>query len=723
MKSTICKVKGMHCAACSAAVERTLNSQGGVAAAAVNLASEEARIDFDEAVVSEDELSLAVKKAGYTLVFPASSGISDMEKDSEDESRREERREKIRLSVAVLFAVPLFVLCMGHMVFPSFPHAGGFLQLFLCLPVLAAGSGFFLRGFRSLFHGTPNMDSLVAVGSGVSFLYSLYNLFSGSSHSYYFDSVAMIITFVMVGKYIESGSKRRAGASIKALIKMAPSTATVIVDGGSVVRDVSQVFEGDIVLVKPGEKIPTDGLVVEGEAEVNESMLTGESVPVHKADGSAVYAATINTNSSFMYRVTKTGADTVFSGIIRMVREAQSTKAPISRLADRVAGVFVPVVMTIAAIVFVLWMTSGRGLQFSLTCAVSVLVIACPCSLGLATPIAIVTATGRGANLGILFKSAEVLENLGRMKNVMFDKTGTLTTGHPVVTEFTDRETLRLAAIAEGNSEHPFSRAVLDKAREVFSDDYEVQIPAVKYFTAVPGQGIIARLDGRRILAGNRRLMEEREVKLPDGAASWADLPDAEIYVSLDSVFKGTIRVMDAVRPESAEAVKALKDLGLTSHMLTGDNAVTARDIADECGISEVHASLLPEDKLRIVRETERSMMVGDGINDAPSLEAADIGLAMGGGTDVAISSADVVIMKDDLGAVPVSVRLSRATIGNIKMSLFWAFFYNILGIPIAAGALTFFGGPLLDPMLCALCMSASSVSVVLNALRLRKFK
>lgn len=712
MKKTVCKVRGMSCAACSAAVEKTLKGQKGVLSASVNLASEEAGIEFDENIVSENDLSEAVHKAGYELVF-SSSDSSEADNSEDEEAMRAEKRRKIRLITSLCFTIPLFVLTMGHMVIKTMPHVNGYIQLALCVPVLIAGSSFFTRGFRGLFSGHPNMDTLVAVGSGASFLYSLYNLFSKTSHNYYFEGVATIITLVMVGKYIEARSKRKAGSSIKALMKLSPTRATVISSGKQVEKDIKDVFAGDIVLVKPGEKIPADGTLTEGYADVNESMLTGESLPVHKTEGSAVFAGTINTNSSFQYEVTKTGADTAFAAIVRLVKEAQNSKAPISRLADKVSGVFVPIVMCISAVTFLGWMLAGRGFSFALTNAVSVLVIACPCSLGLATPIAIVTSTGVGARLGILFKNAEALENLGYMKNVMFDKTGTLTTGHPAVTEYSDDETLRLAAIAEQNSEHPFAKAVLDTAAEKLCEE----IPGVKYFTSFPGKGIIARLNGEKIIAGNRALMNDNGVSVPDFRE------EAEIYVASGSEYKGFVRVRDSVRAESREAVSELKKLGLTAHMLTGDNPGKAAEIASLCGIEKVHSSLMPQDKLDIVGNTERSIMVGDGINDAPSLEKADIGVAMGNGTDVAISSADVVIMRDKLTAVPTSVRLSRQTIKNIKYSLFWAFVYNIAGIPIAAGVLTLFGGPSLNPMLCALCMSASSVSVVLNALRLRRFR
>ncbi|MCQ2398765.1 MAG: cadmium-translocating P-type ATPase, partial [Sphaerochaetaceae bacterium] len=642
-------------------------------------------------------------KAGYGLIVASSS-------DNDQPSKEEKKAEKIhlvRLWVSVLFAVPLFVLSMGHMVISSFPVISGKVQLLLCLPVMIAGYTFFTGGFYNLFKGHPNMDSLVACGCSASFIYSLYNLIFTSSGQFYFEGTATIITLVTVGKHIELKARRKAGDSIRALMRMIPPQATIIKNGKPEKINVSEIKVGDTVLIKPGDSIPCDGTVTDGNGDTDESMLTGESSPVSKKNGDKVFGATINRNGSFTFCAEKTGKDTVLSSIVDMVRQAQSSKAPIARLADRVAGVFVPVVMGIAVLTFVSWLLAGKPLSFALTNAVSILVIACPCSLGLATPIAIMVASGRGASMGILFRDAVALENLGNMQTVMFDKTGTLTTGEPAVTAFKDRKTLELAATAEQGSEHPFAKAVLR--------EWNGTVSPLKRFIAIPGQGIVARTENSKILAGNIALMTE------NGIDTGTD--KGEIYVAADSQYIGCISIKDRLREDAAQSVSELEKLGLKCCMLTGDNTTTASEIAENAGIKEFHAQLMPSDKLNFIKNTRAGIMVGDGINDAPALEQADIGIAMGSGTDVAMKSADIVIMNNRLSCVADAVKLSRATVKNIRISLFWAFFYNILGIPCAAGILTLFGGPALNPMICALCMSLSSLCVVSNALRLRRFK
>ena len=725
MKKAVCRVKGMSCAACSASVERILNKKDGVESAQVSLAAEEASIIYDENKISIEEMQEAVKKGGFKLLSPedSSQGAEDQESAKE---KKAEKLHLLRLYTCIIFAVPLFVLCMGPMIIPSMPMVSGWVQMALCIPVMIAGYTFFTKGFFNLIRLQPNMDSLVATGATASFVYSLVNLIQSTqhlamgqtmTHQYYFEGVATIITLVMVGKHIELRSRRKAGDSIKSLMNLAPSKATLVKDGKTEEIDAKNIGIGDLILVHPGEKIAADGEIVEGSSDVDESMLTGESLPVAKHVGSKVWGATINTNGSFVFRTEKVGKDTVLSSIIKMVKEAQASKAPIARLADKVAGVFVPVVMSIAVLTLLAWLLAGKDISFALRCAVSVLVIACPCSLGLATPIAIMVSTGKAASLGILFRSAQAIEQLSSMKNVMFDKTGTLTEGKPKVSFYSNEETLHLAALAERKSEHPYAKAILEKAQELDEtfantlrniDDCE--------FEALVGKGIKATTKEGTILAGNKLLMADNGVVLPP------EDNQAQIYVALDGQYKGQIKISDTLRAEAQEAVAQLKEMGLTCTMLTGDNEETAKEIASEAALDGYHASLLPQDKLTFIEQTSDCIMVGDGINDAPALEKASIGIAMGGGTDAAMQVADVVIMNSNLKSVPKAVQLSRMTLKNIKMSLFWAFFYNSLGIPIAAGVLTLFGGPSLDPMIAALCMSLSSLSVVLNALRLRKF-
>ena len=686
MKKVILPVRGMSCSACSAAVERVLKGLRGIESASVNLASEEAYIEFDDKIISVKQMASAVKKAGFVLV-------TDNHEGSENETAH-----KVRLLVCIAFAVPLFILAM-------FFRVSGYLLLGLCVPVMIAGRLFYKKGFVSLFNGHPDMDSLVAISSGASFVFSIVNLIKGSGDCY-FEGVSTIITLVMVGKHIELRARRKAGDSIKALSELAPQTAHLVTDGIEKTVLASELSQGDLVSVRPGERIPADGVLVSGCSEADESMITGESLPVVKNPGDNVIGASLNANGAFIFRVEKTGKDSVLSSIIEMVRQAQNSKAPIARLADKVSGIFVPVIMGISLLTFILWFLTGYEFSFALRCAVSVLVIACPCSLGLATPVAIMVATGKAASKGILFRDAGTLENIGKMKNIMFDKTGTLTTGNPKVVSYTDEKTIFLAAICEKNSEHPFAKAVLSEVKEK-------DIPQCSEFVSVPGRGIKAVYEGKKILAGNSLFMNENGITLKD--------MNAQIHVACDNEYVGGIVIKDSLRKDAADTISKLKSFGKTCTMLTGDNQETASEIALECGLDSFRASLLPEDKLNFIKSVPDCIMVGDGINDAPSLEQAQIGIAMGSGTDIAISSADVVIMSNELSAVSKAIEISEKTVSNIKLSLFWAFFYNILGVPIAAGILTLFGGPALNPMLCAMCMSLSSLSVVANALRLRK--
>ncbi len=763
----------MSCAACSASVERVLSRKEGVESAQVSLAAEEATIVYDEEKVSFEELQSIVKKAGFQLLPPQDDSQGGMSDEESRQEKKSERMHLIRLYTCIAFTVPLFILCMGPMVVPSMPMTSGWIQMALCIPVMIAGYTFFTKGFFNLFKLQPNMDSLVATGATASFVYSLVNLIQTTvanaqaaqtaaqhmamghtmeamemagmamEHPHlYFEGVAMIITLVMVGKHIELRSRRKAGDSIRSLMNLAPAKATLVKDGKNVEIDAKDIAVGDLILVHPGEKIAADGIVVEGASDIDESMLTGESLPVSKTVGSQVWGATINTNGSFIFKTQKIGKDTVLSSIIEMVKQAQASKAPIARLADKVSGVFVPIVMSISLVTLVAWLLAGRDISFALRCAVSVLVIACPCSLGLATPIAIMVSTGKAASLGILFRSAQALEQLSSMKTVMFDKTGTLTQGKPKVSFYTDFGTLRLAALAERRSEHPYAKAILEAYEDEASKnaieggngnngnegkecDQSCTIERLGAsdsaegvsFEAIVGKGIRATVPEGVILAGNRALMEDNNIEMPKEDAQ------AQIYVALNGQYKGLVMIEDTLRPEAKEAVAKLRGLGLESTMLTGDNQKTAAVIAKQAGLDGFHASLMPQDKLSFIEKAKDSIMVGDGINDAPALEKAGIGIAMGCGTDAAMQVADVVIMNSNLNSVPTAIRLSRATIRNIKHSLFWAFFYNTLGIPVAAGLLTLFGGPTLDPMIAALCMSLSSLSVVLNALSLKRFK
>lgn len=762
-------IGGMSCAACSAAVERSLKKLPGMESAAVNIATEQAVMTYDEKQLDLEKIRHAVERAGFTL-------IEQTDADEEAERQRKERREKsqkIRLIVAICLTVPLLYIAMGPMVFmskgglplPSFisPHmhplAFAIIQLILCVPVMFCGYTFYTKGYPNLFRLKPNMDSLVAVGTTASFLYSIWGIaqIAGGDHmavhqSLYFEGTATIITLVMVGKYLETRSKGRTGEAIRKLMALVPATATVVRDGKESVIPAEQVIVGDIIVVRPGERLPVDGVVTEGLTSIDESMLTGESIPVEKMAGNEVFGATINGTGAIKYKANKVGKDTALSQIIRMVQEAQGSKAPIARTADTVSGYFVPVVMAIAVVTFVAWMIAGRTLNFAITAAVSVLVIACPCALGLATPIAIMVGTGKGASYGILFRQAAALEQLRKVNTIVFDKTGTLTTGKPQVTDIVilsddvDEATLlALAASAEVGSEHPLASAIVNRAKErdaILSD--------VAEFKAIPGKGIKAKIQDRILYLGNQALIEEIGVdkgspvfeKLIDTAKHLATDGKTPLMVTDDKHILGIIAVADTLKEESKQIVEGFKREGIKTVMLTGDNVTTAKAIGAKVGVDEVIAGVLPGQKAEtianlqvlecpVVQEGKKIepvkrqvvAMVGDGINDAPALAKADIGIAIGSGTDVAIESADVVLVRSSLSDLATAVHLSKATMRNIKENLFWAFFYNTLGIPVAAGLLTLFGGPLLNPMLAALAMSLSSVSVVLNALRLNRFK
>lgn len=748
-------VTGMSCAACSAAVERAVNKLEGVDAAQVNLLANSMQVEYDAATVTEADICAAVEKAGYgaSPVAPAGSKAAPAKAApaGEDPAEAELRGMKKRLVVSLAFLIPLMYVSMGHMMglpLPAFFHgregavAFALTQFLLVLPIMYMNRKFYIVGFKSLWHRSPNMDSLIALGSAAAVVYGLFALYrigwglgTGDMElvdryrmDLYFESAGTILTLITLGKFLEARAKGRTGAAIRALMDLAPDTALVLRDGAEVEIPAEEVAVGDTVVIKPGMRIPVDGTVLTGLSSVDESAVTGESIPAEKAPGARVIAASINRSGSFTFRAEKVGQDTTLAQIIALVQDAGATKAPIAKLADKVSGVFVPVVIAIALAAFGVWLALGQTMEFALARAISVLVISCPCALGLATPVAIMVGTGKGARLGILYKNAEALENAHKVDTVVLDKTGTITEGKPAVTDLlpapgVDKtELLRVAAALEKPSEHPLAEAILAAAGDM-------PLPEAEKFEALPGRGVRAFVNGREHLAGNLRLMEEQGVDAA-WAASEAERLAKEgktpLYFAAEGRLLGLVAAADPVKPTSAAAIGELQAMGLKVIMLTGDNARTAEAIRARLGIEQVVAEVLPQDKEAQVRALQqqgrRVAMVGDGINDAPALTRADVGVAIGAGTDVAIDSADVVLMKSDLWDLVNALRLSRATIRNIRENLFWAFFYNSIGIPVAAGALYGFG-LVLNPMLGAAAMSLSSVCVVSNALRLNFFK
>ena len=761
MKQTF-DVTGMTCAACSARVEKTAGAVPGVNHAAVNLLKNSMEVDYDGDPGTLAAVSSAVDKAGYGAVPRAAKGAAA---DSRSPTRAggapspvsaaaaEAKRVKTRLIVSFVFTVPLFYISMGHMFgwpLPAFLAdernimAFALTQLLLLAPVVFVNFKFFRVGFKTLFRGSPNMDSLIALGSTAAAVYGVYAMYriayalgAGDLHAahmagmdLYFESAAMILTLITLGKYFEARAKGRTTDAIASLMDLAPKTAVRVGEDGSEEQILADdVREGDVLAVRAGEGVPVDGVVVEGSGSVDESAITGESVPVDKAAGDAVTGATVNRTGYFTMRATRVGDDTTLASIIRLVDDATSSKAPIEKIADRISGVFVPIVIVIALATFAVWMVLGSGLETAMSHAISVLVISCPCALGLATPTAIMVGTGRGAKSGILVKSAEALEGAHDVRTVVLDKTGTVTEGAPSVTDVaaapgvSEERLLEAAVSVEGRSEHPLARAVCAYARE--RGAYPL---LVEDFKQVPGEGIAALVDDVPVLAGNLRMMESRGVDAGDLAAAahaFADDGKTPLFFAADGELLGVIAVADTVKPTSRAAVEELRAMGVRTVMLTGDNERTAAAIQREVGVDEVIAGVLPEGKEREIRRLSQAgkvAMVGDGINDAPALARADIGIAIGAGTDVAIESADVVLMRSDLMDVPAAVQLSRATMRNIKQNLFWALFYNAVCIPVAAGALAFMGVNL-NPMIAAAAMSLSSVCVVSNALRLRGWK
>lgn len=767
-------VGGMTCAACQAHVDRAVSKLDGVESVAVNLLAGSMLVDYDPAQVTPDDICTAVDRAGYSA-SPVSTGTDAAQSGStqarsgaahmESPTKKLEAAAsamRTRLIVSIVFLIPLFYIGMGHMlgwplpgVFTDHTHSMtlALTELVLLIPIVYVNDAYFINGFKSLAHGAPTMDALIAVGATASIAWSLYAMFimadqlaAGQVHeammtgmdNLYFESAGTILSLVTVGKYLETRSKSKTGGAIEALIDLAPKTATVVAeDGSETTVDVDSILPGQILRVRPGESIPVDGVVLEGSSAVDESALTGESIPVEKTAGDTVNAATVNRTGSFTFRATRVGAETSLAKIIKLVEDANATKAPIARMADKVAGVFVPVVFVISAVTFLAWMTLTGSVNEALTSAVAVLVISCPCALGLATPVAIMVGTGKGAEMGILFKSAEALENLRSVGTVVLDKTGTVTRGKPAVTDIvvatradgsramSEKALLKLAAALERSSEHPLAEAIMAEC-----EARGIVARMVEDFAAVPGRGVTAREGQNVIAAGNVRLMDELGVTVPAGLAEQlAAEGKTPLFFAKNSELVGTIAVADEVKETSAEAIAALRSLGVDVRMLTGDNRVTAEAIARRVGLNskQVIADVLPADKERHVRELQdaggKVAMVGDGINDSPALARADVGLAIGTGADIAKEGADVVLMRSDLMDVARAIELSRATIRNIKQDLFWALFYNGIGIPLAAGVFFPLTGWQLSPMFGAAAMSLSSVCVVSNALRLRAFK
>ena len=741
-------IGGMSCAVCAKRVEKAISELEGVADVNVNFAAEKAFVTYNPQKVRPSAMKEAVLKAGYQPLENKGAGAED-----EDRKRREKEINtmKKKFIAAAIFAFPLLYIAMVPMIkFVSLPGAKmldglmmnyplfyALLEFFLTVPVICVGYRFYTVGFKSLFQKSPNMDSLIAVGTTAAVAFSLYNTFQIAKgnfeavHSLYFESAGVIITLILLGKLLEAVSKGKTGEAIKKLMGLAPKTAFVIQNGAETEIPVEEVEIGDIIIVKPGSKIPVDGVVIEGHTAIDESMLTGESMPVDKKNGDKVYAASLNTTGTVKFRAEKVGSDTALAQIIKLIEQAQGSKAPIAKLADMVAGYFVPAVIAIAVASGIAWFIGTGDFKFALMIFISVLVIACPCALGLATPTAIMVGTGKGAENGILIKSGEALETAHKINAIILDKTGTITEGKPSVTDlictknFTQEKLLQLAASAEKNSEHPLGQAIVRGAQEK-----SLALLEAENFNSITGQGIEAQIAGISVFVGNRKMMEEKNIsvkELEKDADRLAEEGKTPVFVAADGQPAGIVAVADVVKKSSRAAIESLHKMGIEVAMITGDNKKTAEAIARQVGIDRVLAEVLPQDKAfevkKLQQEGRKVAMVGDGINDAPALAQSDVGIAIGSGTDVAMESADIVLMHSDLTDVPTAILLSKKTIRNIKQNLFWAFGYNTIGIPVAAGVLYLFGGPLLNPMLAAAAMSLSSVSVLTNALRLKRFK
>lgn len=734
------KVYGMTCSACASRVERVTRKLEGVKDASVNFATEKLTVTVEKNKISYEKLKTTIDKAGYRVV-------EETNLKTETKEVSESRRLFNRFIISLVFTVPLLIISMGHMIgMPLLsiinpkinPLNFALVQFVLTLIVMITGYKFYKIGIKNLFKLAPNMDSLISVSTLAAFIYGIFAIYKiiigDNPHDYamhlYFESIATILTLITLGKYLEAVSKGKTSEAIKKLMGLAPKVATVIRDNKEMQVSIEDVEISDIVIVKPGEKIPVDGEVIEGITSVDESMLTGESIPVEKVTGSTVIGASINKNGFIKYKATKVGQDTALAQIIKLVEDAQGSKAPIAKIADVISAYFVPVVISLAIISSVSWLIAGESFIFSLTIFISVLVIACPCALGLATPTAIMVGTGKGAENGILIKGGEALETTHKIDTIVFDKTGTITEGKPKVTDIitnsiSEEELLILAASSEKGSEHPLGEAILNEGR-----NRNLKLKKIDKFNAIAGQGIDVVIENKNILLGNRKLMIDQNIDITifnDKVEDLSNQGKTPMYIAINKEIKGIIAVADVVKVSSKKAIETLHKMGIKTVMITGDNENTAKAIAKEVGIDNVLAEVLPEDKAKSIKklqdENKKVAMVGDGINDAPALAKADIGIAIGSGSDVAIESADIVLIRSDLMDVSKAIKLSKATIRNIKQNLFWAFAYNVLGIPVAMGVLHIFGGPLLNPMIAAAAMSLSSISVLLNALRLKNFK
>lgn len=744
VKKTL-NIEGMTCASCAQTVEKATQKLEGMDQAAVNLATEKLSVEYNPDVLNFADITGAVAASGYEVHEEVDSASAV----DADQAKKDQQIKNLwhRFVTSAIFTVPLFYISMGPMVglpVPIFmapelnPLVFALIQLLLTAPVLVINKEYFQVGFKTLFKGHPNMDSLVALGTSAAFVYSLYATFmiyagdASFGHMLYYESAAVILTLITLGKYFEAVSKGKSSEAIKKLMGLAPKTARVLRGGEEQEISIDEVQVDDLIVVRPGEKIPVDGVIVSGNTAIDESMLTGESIPVEKKVEDEVIGASMNKTGSFQYRATKVGKDTTLSQIVKLVEDAQGSKAPIAKLADKISGVFVPIVIGLAILSGLAWFFLGQeSWIFALTISISVLVIACPCALGLATPMAIMVGTGKGAENGVLIKSAEALETTGKVDTIVFDKTGTITEGQPIVTDLVtaadidSNELLTLAASAEKGSEHPLGEAIIREA-----EAKGLALQAAEQFNAIPGHGIEVTIADQHLFLGNKKLMMENKIDLEDLAETSDQLAEqgkTPMYIAIDQKIAGIIAVADTVKENSVQAIERLHQMGIEVAMITGDNTRTAEAIARQVGIDRVLSEVLPEDKASEVKalqqDGKRVAMVGDGINDAPALAQAEIGIAIGSGTDVAMESADIVLMRSDLMDVPTAVELSQATIKNIRENLFWAFAYNTLGIPVAMGVLHLFGGPLLNPMFAAAAMSLSSVSVVLNASRLKRFK
>ncbi len=748
-------VDGMTCSACQASVEKAVNKIQGVNSVNVNLLTKSMMVDFDETITNHDTIIKAVDTAGYGASLFVKGKSDTASKDNATSKVEEELKEmKTRIIVSFLFVIPLLYIAMGHMYnwpLPSWLHGTenaitfAFSQLLLTLPIVYVNRKYFQVGFKTLFHGSPNMDSLIAIGSTAAIFYGIFAIYKigyGLGHGdmesvmhysmdLYFESAGTILALITLGKFLEARSKGKTSEAITKLMDLAPKTATVIRNNIEIEIPVEDVVIDDIILVRPGQSIPVDGIIIEGTSSVDQAALTGESIPVEKNVGDKVIAATINKNGSFKFKAQKVGDDTTLAQIIQLVEDASSSKAPIAKLADKISGIFVPVVIIIAIVATIAWLIAGASFEFALSIGIAVLVISCPCALGLATPVAIMVGTGKGASNGILIKSAEALEIAHTINTVVLDKTGTITQGKPVVTDIitmntmSENELLTIAASMEKPSEHPLADAIVLKANEL-----NLSLKETKDFTAISGRGIVATIDGTEYLAGNAALMEENKIpvnNIKEISDKFAMEGKTPLYFADKDKLLGVIAAMDIVKPTSKKAIEQFKEMGIDVVMLTGDNEKTANAIKEQLNIDRVIAEVLPGDKeseIRSIQETGKKVaMIGDGINDAPALARADVGIAIGAGTDIAIESADIVLMKSDLLDAVTAILLSKATITNIKQNLFWAFFYNTIGIPIAAGVFYSLFEWKLNPMFAAAAMSLSSVCVVTNALRLRFFK